>query len=213
MSQIERIVYEYMMANPAILEAYEQDLINRRALARKIIEQESTLKKNQFDAVVAMLRRLDIKKDTTNSKISLKGVRVLIKDNVAILNLQKSKELIKSLERVLAKISYEKNETFKMVIGNSSIKVFVDEKNLALLDPVTTKKDIIYSHKNISEISLQFPKKTSESKGVLSYLTTSLAINDVVVEEFLSCSPELLIYVRDDFSLKAYEMIKKMQKS
>jgi hypothetical protein len=212
MSQIERVVYEYMMANPAIKEAYQMDLINRRALARHIIKQDTGLEKNQFEAVIAMLRRMQLEKTKEQKPISLKGVRVQTKDNVVIVNLNKSKELIKSLERMLAKISYEQNETFKMVLGTSSIKVFLDEKNLELLERLITKRDIIYTHDKINEISLQFPAKVSESRGVLSFVTSSLAINDVVVEEFLSCSPELLIYVNDDHALKAIETIKKMQK-
>ncbi|MFH1306834.1 MAG: hypothetical protein ABIH83_04250 [Candidatus Micrarchaeota archaeon] len=213
MSQLEREVHEFMLANPAIRKSYSAKLINRRALARKIIREMPEIKKANFEAIIAVLRRMEFEKEEGGATVSLiRDAAVVVKDNIAIANLQKSNELVKRIERIIPKISYEKNETFKFVVGTSSIKIFLDEKNLHLVDAFAGKREIIYIHKKITEISLQFPEKAVSTKGILSFITSSLSINDVIIEEFLSCSPELLIYVRGGQALKAYETIKKMQK-
>ena len=213
MSQIERMVYDYLMGFPEIRKAYQLGLINRRALARRLIKDIPELKQGQFENIIATLRRLELPK-LEHKKIAaiLPGIRIVVKDKIAIINLVKSKELLKELQGLIAKIDYDKNETFKIVVGTSSVKVFIDEKNLGLLDEIASKKEIIYKHKNMSELSLLFPENASESKGIISHLSSALTINDIVIEEMLSCSPELLLYIKEEATLKTYEVLKKMQK-
>ena len=199
------------MASPEIRKCYQLGLINRRALARRIINDSPNIKQGQFEAIIALLRRTKLPKQDKMFLSALPQIRIVIKDKIAIVNLVKSKELVRQLERLIAKISYDKNETFKFVIGTDSVKVFIDEKNLCMIDDIVSKKDIIYKLRQISEISLLFPEKSADAKGIVAYLTSALSVNDVIIEEFLSCSPELLLYVKEEQALKAYETIKKLQ--
>jgi hypothetical protein len=60
---------------------------------------------------------------------------------------------------------------------------------------------------------MMFPDAASETRGVLAVLTRELALNDVVLAELLTASPELLIYVRDEQVAKAYEIVRRLQGS
>ena len=64
MAQLDKIVDEYMSKNPQVRLSYQDGLINRRALARRIIEEEKSLSKLQFEALIAVLRRYESKSDT-----------------------------------------------------------------------------------------------------------------------------------------------------
>ena len=63
---------------------------------------------------------------------------------------------------------------------------------------------------NISEVSLMFSDKAIKSKGILSIITRELFLNDIVITEFLTASPELLIYLKEEYVVKAYEIIKQL---
>jgi len=90
--------------------------------------------------------------------------------------------------------------------------VFLDEENEERV------KDIIETFKlknkvtNISEISIMFPDKAIETGGILSTITKELIVNDIIVSEMLTASPELLIYVKEEYVLKTYEILKRLQK-
>lgn len=212
MAQIEQIIGEYLNKNPQIRLSYAQGLINRRALARKIIDDEKSLSKSQFEATIAALRRIQNQKQGTSSQKILSDFSILIKDGIAIANLSKSKDTIRQIQSFMPQISYEKNQTLKMVVGSESIKVFIDSKNSHLIEKFVCKSDILYMKKSITEISLSYPSQAREQKGIISYVSTCLFLHGIAIEEFLTCSPELLLYVNEKDSLKAYEILKNMQK-
>ena len=64
---------------------------------------------------------------------------------------------------------------------------------------------------NISEISIIFPEKSIKEEGVLSTITKELVVNNIIITELLTASPELLIYLKDEYVLKAYEILKRMK--
>ena len=56
-----------------------------------------------------------------------------------------------------------------------------------------------------------FPEEAIKEKGVLSTITKELTINDIVITELLTTTPELIIYLKEEYVLKAYEIIKRLQ--
>jgi hypothetical protein len=209
MSQLEQLFTQYLAKKPEIAKCYQTGLINRRALARHLIK-ANIAKKNQMDALVAMLRRY---KFPTNKETiaTMKDVRTNIKDKILILDFDKNKQLIKKLQTIITHAEYNKGDTLKIVVGTSRVKVFVDEKNSKLLKDIINYFGCKQKRKNISEISLLFPDKPEKIKGTLSFVTTELTLNDVIFEELLTASPELLLYIQEEYVVKAYEVLKRLQ--
>ena len=58
-----------------------------------------------------------------------------------------------------------------------------------------------------------FPENAIKERGVLSTITKELSVNDIVISELLTASPELLIYLKEEFVLKAYDILKRLQKN
>ena len=56
-----------------------------------------------------------------------------------------------------------------------------------------------------------FPDKAVDARGILSTITRELAVNDAVITELLTATPELLIYLKEEYVLKAYEIIKRLK--
>lgn len=207
---INLLLQNFFNKNPDIREARNKGLVNRRALAKYIIEKER-LDKNRFEALVTALRRFELKPASKETLDFIKEIKISTKDKISIIYLENSEEVLKNISRVINSVNFNKNETLKFVQGSLSLKLFVDEFNVKKIKDIFISKDIITIHNSISELNLIFPEKAIKTKGVISYLTSELAINNVNIVEFLTGKPELMIYVDESNLLKAYETIKRIK--
>lgn len=213
MSQIEQDFRQLLTAKPEIEKCYTEGLINRRALARYLIK-KGIAEKSQMDATVAMLRRYEFSDEKKNQKECLdlfKHTRVTVRDKIAILDYKKDKTLMQKLQKIISHTDYDKGETLKIVIGSQSITVFIDQKKLESLKEVLEDYSLNHTEKNMSEISIIFPEETKKVKGTLSLLTKEFVLNDITITECLTASSELLIYLREEYVLKAYELVRRLQ--
>lgn len=211
MSQIEQEFRQFLSKNPEIETCYQEKLINRRSLARYLINR-GIAKPNQLEAIVAMLRRFEFK-ERKRPRDLFSRIKVNIKDKIVILDFQKEKELIQKLERLIEKTNYDRGDTLKIVVGSCSVKVFLDEENEKKVKEIVEKFKLQNRLPDISEISVIFPEDAIKERGILSTITKELAINEIVISELLTASPELLIYLKEEFVLKAYDILKRLQKS
>jgi hypothetical protein len=207
MSQMEQDFRQLLSKKPEIEKC--MGLINRRSLARLLIK-EGIAKSNQIDAVIAMLRRFEFRQKQKEDSSLFKDVRINLKDKIIILDFEKEKELIQKLQTVLRFIDYDKGDTLKIVVGSASVKLFIDEKNVNKIKDLFDDFKMNSKVKNISEISLMFSGRAIDGRGIISTIAKELYLNDIVVTELLTASPELLIYVKEEFVLKAYEIIKRL---
>lgn len=210
MSQLENRFDALLARRPEIEKCYREGLINRRALARFLIAQ-GIGDRAAFDAVVATIRRHDFGPADRAARDLFREVRVSLKDRVLILDFEKEKELLQRLERLFARIDYDRGDTLKIVVGTSSIKVVVDQSKEAGLRDLVGRSRIRERLDRVSEISLRFPEDAARTKNVLGVITRELALHDVVVAELLTASPELLIYVQDEYVTRAYEVVRTLQ--
>lgn len=211
MSQIEQNFREILSKKPEIEKCYQEGLINRRSLARYLIK-ESIAKNNQLEAVIAMLRRFKFKEQKKETKDFFRDIKVNIKDKILILEFEKEKELMQKLQKVIAHTNYDKGDTLKIVVGTAAIKIFIDKENESEVKDLFKQFKLKHRFDNISEISLLFSDKATDAKGILTTITTELSLNDISVNELLTGAPELLIYLKDKYVLKAYEIIKRLQR-
>jgi len=186
-------------------------LINRRSLARYLINQ-GIAKSNQLEAVIAMLRRFEFK-DLKQTKDLFSKIKINIKDKIIILDFQKEKELIQKLHHLIENTNYDRGDTLKIVVGSCSVKVFLDEDNEKKVKAVVENFKLQNRLTNISEISVMFPEDAIKERGILSTITKELSVNEIVISELLTASPELLIYLKEEFVLKAYDILKRLQKT
>ncbi|HEV2230630.1 MAG TPA: hypothetical protein VGS18_00380 [Thermoplasmata archaeon] len=196
---------------PEIEKCYQLGLVNRRALARYLI-QRGAAEPNQFDAVLGALRRHEFANVADEGRDLFPEIRVGLKDRIVILDFEKEKALLQRLERLIAQIDYDRGDTFKVVIGTGSIKLFLDRGKERALRGLFDRFQVRNRHDGITEMSLIFPDDATKRRGVLAVIARELAVHDVVVTELLTASPELLIYVRDEFVAAAYEVIRGLQR-
>ncbi len=210
MSQIEQNFREFISKKPEIEKCYSEGLINRRALARYIVEKKIS-SKPQLNAVIAMLRRFDFKTEKKDEFQAFKNIKTSIKDNLVILNFEKNESLAQKLSVITGETNYVVSETFKVIVGTTSVTLIIDESKEKNFKKIFEKTNLTNRSDNISEISILFPKEVISAKGIIAVITRELFLNDIVVSELLTASQELLIYVKEEFVLKSYEIIKRLK--
>lgn len=206
MTNLNIVLNDFFNKNPDIKGGFVKDLINRRALAKYIIKEEQL--KHSLDAVITALRRFEIKKEEKETLDIVKKINITSKENISIICLEKNEDVLAKLNRVISLVNYNKNETLKIVEGNLSLKLFVDGSKASKIKEIFNKKDIIKIINNIAEINLIFPEAAIKTKGIVSYITSHLKINNINIMEILSCTPELIIYFEEKDLIKAYKTIK-----
>ena len=210
MTQLEQDFRLFIAERPEIEKCYQEGLINRRALARYLID-AGIARKTQVEAVITMLRRFDFKPKRLTKKSLLADMRMSVKDHILILDFEKDKELLQKLQNLISHIDYDKGDTLKVVVGSSCIKVFTDQKKEKELKAFFDKFKLNNRYVGISELSLIFSSDYSSQKGIVSSITTELALYDISLIEMLTATPELLIYVKDTDAIKSYEILKRFQ--
>ncbi len=212
MSQIELRIRDLLGRHPEIEKCHREGLVNRRALARYLIA-NGVGGPNDFDAVVASLRRYDFGDFERMGTELFPATRVTLKDRILIIDFEKEKALLQDLQKIIGQFEYDRGDTLKFVVGTASIKLFVDQGKEPTIRSLLTRYKVRRRLDRFSEISMMFPEVATETKGVLAVLTREFALNDVVIAELLTASPELLIYVKDEHVAKAYEIVRRLQGS
>ncbi len=210
MSQSEQRIRALLARKPEIEKAYGYGLVNRRALARYLIRL-GVAEPSELEAVVATLRRHDFGRPGKEPEDLFREVRVSLKDRILILDFEKERALLKRLERLISEIDYDRGDTFKVVVGTSSLKLFIDRKKEKALSSLFQPFKLRARLDRITELSLMFPEEAIRTRSVLAVLARELALNDIVITELLTASPELLIYLKDEFVPKAYEVVRELQ--
>ncbi len=212
MSQIELRIRDLLGRHPEIEKCYQEGLVNRRALARYLIA-NGVGGPGDLDAVVASLRRYEFGDFEGRGPELFPAIRVTLKDRIMIVDFEKEKALLQDLQKIIGQFEYDRGDTLKFVVGTASIKLFVDQGKEPMVRSLLTRYKVRSRLDRLSEISMMFPEAATNTRGVLAVLTRELALNDVVLTELLTASPELLIYVRDEHVAKAYEIVRRLQRS
>lgn len=211
MSQIEHSFRGLLNKKPEIEKCYAEGLINRRALARYVVK-KGIAKSNQLEAVIAMLRRFPFKTAEKEPMNILKKISVNLKDRITILDFEKDKELLQRLQLVLKHINYDTGDTFKLVVGSTTITLYIDEKKYDEIRDIVSMFKLKQRFTHISEFSIYFPEEAIAAKGVFSTITRELVLNDIIITEMLTASSELLMYVKEEYVLKTYGLLKQLQR-
>lgn len=208
MSHLEDEFRTYLAKHPEIAKCYNAKMINTRSLTRNLI-QNKVGSADQFDAIVSMIRRHNFQAISTET-VDFSPVRVHTKDAITIVSFEKSKDLLQDIEDIIKTINYDTNETFKVVIGSSAITLFIDTQKAKTLRHLEKKYNVINTSPNVSEISILFSHKSVSTPGTLAMLTQEIALHNIIIEEVITSTAELLLYVSPEHVMKTYNVIKSL---
>jgi aspartokinase len=185
---IAQSVRSHLQNKPYLLEALEKGIVNLSELSRQIQEE---LKIENMSAVKAALRRFSEELQKHKQKREEKVLQVLNRSSMAVYD-RKSVII-----------------TTKEISTKTGMKVDLLGKVVYLLDrsDMPERTSSLIKHDNCTMIVIHSPKELEATPGVVAFLTTLLAEQNVNIIEFISCWTETIIVVEKKDSLKAYEVL------
>jgi hypothetical protein len=185
---IAQNVRSHLRNKPYLLEALEKGIVNLSELSRQIQEE---LKIENMSAVKAALRRFSEELQKHKQKREEKVLQILKRSAMAVYD-RKSVII-----------------TAKEINTQTGMKVDLLGKVVYLLDrsDMPSRVSSLVKHDNCTMIVIHSPEELEATPGVVAFLTTLLAEQNVNIIEFISCWTETIIVVEKKDSLKAYEVL------
>lgn len=185
---IAQNVRNHLRNKPYLLEALEKGIVNLSELSRQI---QIELKTNNTSAVKAALRRFSEELQKHKQKREEKVLQLLKRSSIAVFD-RKSVMI-----------------TSKEMQSKTGMKVDLPGKFVYLLDRADLPERIstLVKHENCTMIVIHSPEELEATPGVVAFLTTLLAEQNVNMIEFISCWTETIIVVEKKDSLKTYEVL------
>ena len=210
-SIVERIIE----SDGAIRKDLGRGLLNVRALARHI-QEEALLEGEELstEAVIGAIRRYDVgARVAAHESTGLLFKKLTMRNKIVDVAILNDPEITAALGEFASMIDYSLGETFRLVSGVESIRVVIDEKNLDKMKSIIPKKNIPKIVTGLSEIIVSMSEVADTTPGVVSTVTTELAMNGINMIEFMSCVPELIIVVDERDALRSYDAIEKLSRA
>lgn len=188
---IAQNVRSYLRNKPYLLEALEKGIVNLSELSRQIQEE---LKTENTSAVKAALRRFTEELQRHKQKREEKVLQVLKRSGMAVYD-RKSVMI-----------------TNKEIDAKNALKVDLLNKYVYLLDRSDLPERIsaLVKHEDCTMIVVHSPEELENTPGVVAFLATLLAEQNINIIEFISCWTETIMVVEKKDSLKAYEVLSNM---
>jgi len=188
---IAQNVRSYLRNKPYLLEALEKGIVNLSELSRQI---QHELKTSNTSAVKAALRRFAEEAQKHKQKREEKVLQVL----------KRSAMVVYDRKSVMI--------TNKEIDGKNALKVDLLDKHVYLLDRSDLPERIsaLVKHEDCTMIVVHSPEELEATPGVVAFLATLLAEQNVNIIEFISCWTETILVVEKKDSLKAYEVLSNM---
>ncbi len=185
---IAQNVRSHLRNKPYILEALEKGIVNLSELSRQIQEE---LKIDEMSATKAALRRFSGELQRHRRKREEKVLQLLKRSNIAVYDR-------KSV--IITKSELEKK---------NGLKVDLLGKFVYLMDrsDMPERVNALVKHDNCTMAVIHSPEDLEATPGVVAFLTSLLAEQNVNIIEFISCWTETIIVVEKKDSLKAYEVL------
>ena len=209
MTNIVHLVWNTLDTRPCIKKNMKLGLINTRALARYLIKEYHI--ETNLDAVISAIRRYDFK--ITNNifsnceQILRKTVNLSTRSGLVEIALKKDIEIQRAIPNLYRYIKYEYGDVLRILQANETIRILIDMKNLENILSLFQKEKILDIQKNLAEINMHIHPEMEKTPGILSLITTELSINNINIIDTMTCSPEIIWFVKENDLLKAYQTL------
>ena len=184
-------------------------LINIRGLAKYLIKEEKI--DATLDAVVSAIRRYNLDahgKIFSNAQKSIQKITAIsTRSPLANISVAKDAEVQNALPKLFSIIHYNLGDVLRIIQGDESIKIIVDEKNIKKVRELFSEKNILGIEKNLGEICVHMHPDGKLIPGIFAYSANELAINGINILETMSCFPEWLWFVNENDLHDAYNVL------
>ena len=196
---VSDVVRTYLKNKPYTMEALENGVVNFSALAR-VVQKELGIK--NYQAIKAAIRRYAEHIDTVKGSIEARALGVLKENRIALLD---GVHVIVSEEE----LGIENDAKVKM----DEYYVYLTRKNVMPRLGKRAKESIVRSRDNCSALIIYSEEKLEGTSGVIAFLASLLAEQNINVIELISVYTETILVVMREDALRSYEILSRIVKS
>jgi DNA polymerase III delta prime subunit len=210
MKSTAELTAEYIKSHADIKSCLKKDLINYSSLARTISKEIKKEKKTSQEAILVAARRYqqtleNNKKEDQKIKDLIDNSEYEIKNKINVIIIQK-KTAFEKIERIQNKIK-NNNGLFFLLEGSESYTIITQEKYSEIIKK-EFKEQIIKENKELVLLNIKSSSQIENTKGVVSYLTSLFAENDINILEFFSCWTDTVFTIEKKYLKKIMEILK-----
>lgn len=205
-ASIAKEVRAYLEKRPVIQDALALGIVNLSALTRKIMEDKGW---DQEEAILVACRRYQ----RSNVRPFDDGVRrVLVKSKlevrtrIAVWTLRPSWNLFTRLEKAIPLMQGQSSQVH-VLHGSEAVTVIADETLALHLEELLEPEDILSVQLDLVELNLKTPEPIEGVRGILAFVTTSLAARGVNLIEAISCHKDNMFVITNDDLFAAFEVL------
>ena len=209
MAEIRRLVERILESDPVIKEGLKRKIINSRALARYILEEDGI--DSTQDAVLGIIRRYPLEhEDSTSLRKVFKNCEIAMRTKMADLAVENGPDIMTKIAEFAGSIRTTKGESLRIVVGLQSIRVIADQKALESFRKTFRPNEVIDYSEDLAEISVLLPPEAMSAKGIIAKIATELALNGVNLLGIWCCTPEDIMLVTEDDAARALETLQRL---
>lgn len=209
MKNINKEVWRYLDNHITIKKNLADELINVRALSKKIIHDLHLAA--SLNAVISAIRRyhLDLKEKEHLPQIYalLKKAKLFTRTKLASVLLKKNETIREKLATLYQKIDFQGGDTLRIFEVNKYIKIIIDERLLPETKEIFNKKEIVETEKGLGELTIAYNVDITKIPGIFALLSNELAANNVSIIDSMICHSEHLIIVKEHDIQKAFAVV------
>jgi hypothetical protein len=211
MADLRRRVERLIESDPVIKKGLQRGIINSRALARFIQEEDGP--ESTLDAILGIIRRYPLGvEDEREFPRVFKGCELALRSKIGDLAIENGPDIMKRIAEFAGTIRTTRGENLRVMVGLQSIRVIADQKALETFRQTLRPKEIVSYSTDLTEISLLMPPEAIRTKGIIAKITAELALNDVNLVGIMCCAPEDILLVAEKDSPRALETLQRMLK-
>ncbi|MGQ9538968.1 MAG: DUF7523 family protein [Candidatus Bathycorpusculaceae bacterium] len=185
---IAQEVRNYLKNRPYVLEALEKGIVNLSELSRQI---QKELKIKNIVAIKAALRRFSEELQKHKHKREERVLKILRESTITLHD---------GNSVVVTSKPLETEDKIKVNLGGKFVYL-TDKNNLGKINGV------LQTHEDCVIIVIHSPAELEATPGVVAFLTSLLAEQNINIIEFISCWTDTIIVVEKKDSLKTYEIL------
>ena len=194
---------EFLMDGCANYSAVAEKIMPKikEQLGRKNIQKEAIIM-----SVIRYTKSLEARKISSDILTTVANSNITLKTDIMYLNIPKSIENLRIVEKFYQKIHWEEGELLFVVQGLSEISVVIDKTNYAQLKKMLGEQPVVLSFP-LSSIIIMHSLSEITCPGFIHYVMKPVALAGISIE-LLTLMRDTIFVVDQKNSSRAFELLK-----
>ncbi len=190
---ISNVVRTYLKNKPYTMEALENGIVNFSALAR-LMQKELGIK--NYQAVKAAIRRYASHLESVRGSIETRALEVLKENRLALLD---------GVHVIVSRKELDVDNDAK--VKTDQYYIYLTRKDVVKRMGKKDRSELVKVRDNCSAILIYSEENLEGTSGVMAFVASLLAEQNINMIELISCYTETILVVSKDDALRSYELL------